>query len=276
MDGPIRPNRSEIHNRSDLTGRVGIVTGASAGLGRSAALALAARGASVLACARDLPALEETVELSSRLPGRIVARRCDVTVQRDIAAALTHAQRELGPLRFLVANAGRQIEKRLHETSDEEWAAVDAVNVRGVFWCAKRTIEAMLGHGLGGSIVVVASIASLAAEPSLAAYTVSKHAALGIARVIATDRGYTAAGIRANAVCPGEMETPMVRQWFAAHDDPERARREVAGGNPLERIADPTEVAEVIAFLVSDAASYVNGAAVQVDGGALSAVYTQS
>jgi NAD(P)-dependent dehydrogenase (short-subunit alcohol dehydrogenase family) len=259
---------------SDLTGRVGVVTGASGGLGRSVALALAARGATVLACARNLSALGETVDAASGLPGRIVSQRCDVTVEGDIADAVARAQRDLGPLRFLVANAGHQVEKRLHETSDEEWTAVDAVNVRGVFWCARRTIDAMLEHRLGGSIVVVASIASLAAEASLAAYTVSKHAALGISRVIATDRGYTAAGIRANAVCPGEMETPMVRQWFDSHDDPDQARRAVASGNPLERIADPDEVALVIAFLISDAASYVNGAAIPVDGGLRSAVYT--
>jgi NAD(P)-dependent dehydrogenase (short-subunit alcohol dehydrogenase family) len=227
----------------------------------------------VLACARDLPALEETAALGNGLPGRIVAQRCDVTVDDDVAAAVARADRELGPLRFLIANAGHQVEKRLHETTDEDWARVDAVNVRGTFWCAKCSVLAMLEHRLGGSIVIVASIASLAADPGLAAYTVSKHAALGIARVIATDRGYTAAGIRANALCPGEMETPMVRQYFDAHDDPVAARNAVARAIPLGRISDPDEVAEVIAFLVSDAASYVNGAALVADGGVMSAVY---
>lgn len=261
-------------SRSSIAGRVGIVTGASRGLGRSVALDLVARGATVLACARDASALEETVRLGAGLPGRILAQVCDVTVKDDIAAAVARAQRDCGPLRFLVANAGHQVEKRLHETSDEEWAAVDAVNVRGVFWCCKQAVEAMLEHRLGASIVIVASIASLSAEPSLAAYTVSKHAALGIARVIATDRGYAAAGIRANAVCPGDMETTMVRQYFDAHENPVEARRAVESAYPVERIAYPDEVASVISFLVSDEASFLSGAPIPVDGGLSAAVFT--
>ena len=262
-------------SRSSIVGRAGIVTGASRGLGRSAALDLAARGATVLACARDAGALDETVRLGADLPGRILAQPCDVTVQDDISAAVARVLRDCGPLRFLVANAGHLVEKRLHETSDEEWAAIDAVNVRGVFWCCKPAVEAMLEHRLGASIVIVASVASLSAEPSLAAYTVSKHAALGIARVIAADRGYAAAGIRANAVCPGDMETTMVRQYFDAHENPGEARRAVERAYPVERIADPAEVASVISFLISDEASFLNGAPVPVDGGLSSAVFTR-
>jgi NAD(P)-dependent dehydrogenase (short-subunit alcohol dehydrogenase family) len=184
------------------------------------------------------------------------------------------AEAELGPLRFLVANAGHQVERRLHETSSEDWAAVEAVNARGVFWCAKHAISAMLDHGLGGSIVVVASAVSLTADPSLAAYTASKHAALGIVRTIAADRGYAAAGIRANAVCPGDIETPMVRQYLDSHDDPELARREIESAYPMQRISAPEEVAAVVAFLVSDDASFMTGAPIPVDGGILSTLYT--
>ena len=263
-------------NRSSIAERAGIVTGASRGLGRTTALRLAAGGATVLACGRDLAGLQETARLAEGLAGRIVVQRCDVTILADVVAAVQRAREELGPLRFLIANAGHQVEKRLHETTDADWAAVDAVNVRGVFWCCRQALGAMLEHRLGASIVVVASIAALAAEPGLAAYTSSKHAALGIARVIATDRGYTAAGIRANAVCPGDVETPMVRRYFEAHADPAQARRAVQSAYPLGRIAEPAEVAEVIAFLVSDAASFVNGAPIPVDGGIMSAVFTHA
>jgi NAD(P)-dependent dehydrogenase (short-subunit alcohol dehydrogenase family) len=259
-----------------MTGRAGIVTGASRGLGRATALTLAARGADVVACARDEAALAETADLADGLPGRVVALRCDVTDEADVMGAVRCAQRELGPLRYLVANAGHQVERRLHETTNDDWAAVEAVNARGVFWCAKHAIEAMLGHGLGGSIVVVASAVSLTADPNLAAYTSSKHAALGIVRAIAADRGYAAARIRANAVCPGDMETPMVRQYFESHDDPEVARREIESAYPVGRIAAAEEVAAVIAFLVSDDASFMTGAPVPVDGGILSTLYTHA
>jgi NAD(P)-dependent dehydrogenase (short-subunit alcohol dehydrogenase family) len=257
-----------------LAGRAGIVTGASRGLGRATALLLAARGADVVACGRDEAALAETASLADGLPGRVLAQRCDVTHEPDVVAAVERCERELGPLRYVVANAGHQVERRLHETTNDDWAAVEAVNARGVFWCCKHAIGAMLEHRLGGSIVVVASAVSLTADPNLAAYTSSKHAALGIVRAVATDRGYAAAGIRANAVCPGDMETPMVRQYLDSHDDPELARREIESAYPVERIAAPEEVAAVIAFLVSDDASFMTGAPVAVDGGILSTLYT--
>jgi NAD(P)-dependent dehydrogenase (short-subunit alcohol dehydrogenase family) len=259
-----------------IAGRAGIVTGASRGLGRATALVLAARGADVVACARDQVALAETASLADGLPGRVVTQPCDVTVEGEVVAAVERCERDLGPLRYVVANAGHQVERRLHETTNEDWAAVEAVNARGVFWCAKHSIEAMLEHGLGGSIVVVASAVSLTADPNLAAYTSSKHAALGIVRAIAADRGYAAGGIRANAVCPGDMETPMVRRYLDSHDDPERARREIERVYPVERIAAPEEVAAVIAFLVSDDASFMTGAPVPVDGGILSSLYTHA
>jgi NAD(P)-dependent dehydrogenase (short-subunit alcohol dehydrogenase family) len=257
-----------------MNGRAGIVTGASRGLGRATALTLAARGADVVACARDEAALTETARLAQGLPGHVLAQRCDVTDERDVIAAVERAEGELGPLRYLVANAGHQVERRLHETTNEDWAAVEAVNARGVFRGAKHAIAAMLEHGLGGSIVVVASAVSLTADPNLAAYTASKHAALGIVRAIAADRGYAAAGIRANAVCPGDIDTPMVRQYLDSHDDPERARRAIERAYPMQRISAPEEVAAVIAFLVSDDASFMTGAAVPVDGGILSTLYT--
>lgn len=257
-----------------IAGRAGIVTGASRGLGRATALVLAARGADVVACGRDEAALAQTASLADGLTGRVLAQRCDVTNEPDVVAAVERCERELGALRYVVANAGHQVERRLHETTNDDWAAVEAVNARGVFWCCKHAIEAMLEHRRGGSIVVVASAVSLTADPNLAAYTSSKHAALGIVRAVATDRGYAAAGIRANAVCPGDMDTPMVRRYFDSHDDPERARREIESAYPVERIAAPEEVAAVIAFLVSDDASFMTGAPVPVDGGILSTLYT--
>ena len=108
----------------------------------------------------------------------------------------------------------------------------------------------------------------------LTAYTASKHAVLGLTRSIAVTRELARAGIRANAVLPGDMNTPMVQQYFAAHADPELARQEISSAYPMERIAEPAEVANVVRFLVSDDASFVNGAAIVVDGGLGAALYT--
>jgi NAD(P)-dependent dehydrogenase (short-subunit alcohol dehydrogenase family) len=107
----------------------------------------------------------------------------------------------------------------------------------------------------------------------LTAYTTSKHAVLGLTRRIAVTRPFARTGIRANAVLPGDMDTPMVQQYFAAHDDPEQARRQIAAVYPVERIADPAEVAGVVRFLVSDESSFVNGAAITVDRGVSAQLY---
>ena len=145
---------------------------------------------------------------------------------------------------------------------------------RSVFWCSKYAAAAMAAHGRGGSIVNVASVAALAADPILVAYSASKHAVLGLTRAMAVDRDLTRAGIRTNAVCPGDMETTMLTAYLEAQPDPGTARDAMASAYPIERIAQPSEVAEVIAFLISDRASYVNGSALVVDGGLSAAIFT--
>ena len=125
------------------------------------------------------------------------------------------------------------------DTTNEDWETIEATNVRGPFWVCKHGAAAMLRLGRGGSIVNVASVLSICADPMLTAYTTSKHAVLGLTRSIAVTRALARAGIRANAVLPGDMDTPMVQQYFAAHEDPEEARRQISSCYPVERIADP-------------------------------------
>ncbi|MFC9363733.1 SDR family NAD(P)-dependent oxidoreductase, partial [Rhodococcus sp. NPDC057014] len=248
--------------------------GASGGLGRATVLALAAHGANVIALSRNADTLQETAQMARGLHGTVVALQADVTDEPSVVEALTHVETSFGTLDFVVNNAGRQIERNFLETTNEDWDAIDLTNVRAPFWVCKHAAATMLRHGRGGSIVNIASVLSVSADPMLTAYTASKHAVLGLTRSIAVTRRLARAGIRANAVLPGDMNTPMVQQYFAAHADPELARQEIASAYPMERIAEPAEVANVVRFLVSDDASFVNGAAIVVDGGLGAALYT--
>jgi NAD(P)-dependent dehydrogenase (short-subunit alcohol dehydrogenase family) len=259
---------------SSCTGKSGLVTGASSGLGRAIVLDLAHSGATVLALSRNMEGLRETAALAADSPGCVQVLQADVTDERAVANAVACIETQFGTVDYVVNNAGRQIERGFLDTTNDDWDAIDATNVRGPFWVCKYAAQAMLRHGRGGSIVNVASVLSLSADPMLTAYTTSKHALLGLTRSVAVTRPLARAGIRANAVLPGDMDTPMVQQYFAAHDDPEEARRQIASFYPVERIADPSEVAHVVRFLVSDESSFVNGASIVVDGGLGASLYT--
>jgi NAD(P)-dependent dehydrogenase (short-subunit alcohol dehydrogenase family) len=256
-----------------LQGRVGIVTGASGGLGRDTAVRLASSGATVYALARRGDALNETAQPGSGLPGTIIPTVCDLTDEsavRDVFSAV--AARD--GLYFLVNNAAFQVERSLLETSTAEWDLVQGTNVTSAFWTCKYAVLAMVAGGAGGRIVNVASVSSFLGDALLPAYTASKHALVGLTRSLAVDRSLTRANILTNAVCPGDMETSMLTAYLDAHPDPAAARSSLESAYPLERIARPSEVAEVIAFLISDQASYVNGSTVVVDGGLSAAVFT--
>lgn len=254
-------------------GKSGLVTGASGGLGRAIVLALAADGANVVALSRNADGLRETAELAAGMDGTVATLAADVTDESAVIDAVRSVENRFGAVDYVVNNAGMQIERGFLETTNADWDAIDATNVRGPFWVCKHAAEAMVRLGRGGSIVNIASVLSTSADPMLTAYTASKHAVLGLTRSIAVTRPLAREGIRANAVLPGDMETPMVQQYFAAHDDPEEARRQISSFYPVERIAHPAEVAGVVRFLVSDEASFVNGASIVVDGGLGAALY---
>lgn len=252
------------------------MTGASGGLGRSTVLALAADGANVLAVSRNVDALQETVELAEHLAGTVLAMPADVCDERVVVRAIADVEERFAAVDFVVNNAGVQIEKGLLDTTNEDWDVIDRTNVRAPFWFCKYAAQAMLRLGNGGSIVNIASTLSIAADPMLTAYTASKHALIGLTRGVAVTRQFARAGIRCNAVLPGDMDTPMVQNYFAAHDDPAAARAAISSAYPVERIADPAEVAGVVRFLVSDESSFVNGASIVVDGGLAACLYTNA
>jgi NAD(P)-dependent dehydrogenase (short-subunit alcohol dehydrogenase family) len=252
-------------------GKVGVVTGSSRGLGREILLALAAEGASVVGLSRNAEAGVAGVEEAVSAGGRAVYQAGDVRREDDVAAAVDRCKSEFGGLDFIVNNAGILGEGRLHETTNELWDDLVATHLTGTFWGCKHAIAAMRASGRGGAIVNIGSILSFTGDGYLAAYTAMKSGVLGLTKAIAID--YALDGIRCNCVCPGDMETPMIEQYFDGTDDPAAAREEMEAAYPGKRIAHPREVATAVVYLVSDESSFVSGTPILVDGGLTAKTY---
>ena len=246
-----------------LEGRGVVVTGATKGLGRETALLMAAEGARVVAVGRDEADGRSLLDEAGGLPGSVAFHAGDVRDEETHTGAIARC-REEGRLDAYVNNAGiLGPEGPLHETSLEDWEEVNAVNMRGVFLGCRAATRRVREEG-GGRTVSVGTSFSPTADPFLTSYTATKHGVLGLTRALAVD--YASAGIRANCVLPGDMETPMILEYFAASDDPEATRKEMEDAYPIKRIARPREVAQAVLFLASDESSFVSGAELLVDG----------
>jgi NAD(P)-dependent dehydrogenase (short-subunit alcohol dehydrogenase family) len=249
-----------------LDGKVGVVTGISRGLGREIAYALTREGASLVGLSRDAELGQAVADEATRQGhGVAVFQQGDVRREEDIEAAIRRCMAEFGELNLLVNNAGILGESRLHETTNGLWDDLVATHLTATFWGCKHAIQEFRRAGKGGVIVNTGSILSFTGDGYLAAYTAMKAGVLGLTKAIAID--YAADGIRCNCICPGDMETPMIEQYFAGTDDPVAARTEMEGAYPSKRIARPEEVASAVVFLCSDESSFVNGAPLLVDGG---------
>ncbi len=253
-----------------LTGKVAIVTGAGSGIGKAIAERFAAEGAAVVLAERNRQSGAE-VEAALRA-GRAAARfiETDVSKAAEVRSMVERTVAEFGRLDILVNNAAIQILGRLADTSEEDWDRLHAVNLKGVFLCSKYAIPHMLRTG-GGSIVNIASILGFVGDPDLAAYCAAKGGVLALTKAAAL--AYGPDGIRVNAICPGDVDTPMVREYFEKDPNPEALRREIFSKYALRRIATPDEIAEAGLYLASDAASFVTGTALVIDGGLTSKCY---
>jgi NAD(P)-dependent dehydrogenase (short-subunit alcohol dehydrogenase family) len=248
---------------NQLEGKHAIVTGVGSGLGRAIAREFAAEGASVLGCDVDDATGMATMDGLGRFA------QADVSREADVAGLVDAALETWGRLDTLVNNAAIQIERELVETSEEELDRILAVNLKGVFFGCKHAVRAM--RGSGGAIVNVASILALVGDGILAAYCAAKGGVLGITRATAVQYGRH--GIRCNAICPGDIDTPLVQAYFDAAPDPAARRAEVAAEYPLGRIARPEEIARAVVFLASDDSGYMSGQTLVVDGGLLATCY---
>jgi NAD(P)-dependent dehydrogenase (short-subunit alcohol dehydrogenase family) len=232
--------------------RVAVVTGGASGIGRATTMRLAADAVRVAVL--DLMPGGRDADL---------VLTADVTDPASVAGAFKEILDAFGRIDVLVNNAGVSGSAEAtvcHETPIEDWDRVMAVNVRGPFLCTRAALPAMLRQG-SGHVITIASVAGLVAFPGRCAYTASKGAAVQFTRSLAVD--YAAAGIRANAVCPGMVETPMT-QWRL--DIPE-LRANAEANIPLGRVARPEEIADAVALLASDRLAYMTGHTLVVDGG---------
>lgn len=253
-----------------MDNKVGLVTGAASGLGYESAKLLASEGAAVLICDIDTANGEAAAEEIRNAGGTALFQHCDVSKEAEIIAAIAKVRSEWDGFDFMHNNAGIQVEKSILDTTNEEWDAINTVNLKAVFWGCKHAVVAMRETG-GGSIVNTASALSLVGDPFLPAYTATKHGVLGLTRAVGA--AYAIDGIRCNCVCPGDMETPMIIKYWEATGDPEQARIDMGAAYPAKKIGHPREVAQMILFLASDESSYVNASYMVVDGGLLSKCY---
>ena len=249
-------------------GKNAVVTGGASGIGRASAEILAARGARVSLI--DLPESDgEQVCTAIRfIGGSADFFPANVSKASEVDAAIKQARNAGGPIDILVVSAGIQRYGTALTTSDEQWEEVMAVNLSGAWYAARACLLDMVDRG--GAIVNVASVQSLASQHNVLAYTASKHALIGITRSMAMD--FASMRVRVNAVCPGTVDTSMLR-WAASLDpDPKSVLDACAQMHPLGRIARPKEIGEVVAFLAHENASFVTGAVWTVDGGLLTLI----
>ncbi|GAA2345194.1 SDR family NAD(P)-dependent oxidoreductase [Dactylosporangium salmoneum] len=249
----------------EFDGKVAIVTGGLSGIGRAAAQVLSARGATVVAAG-----LPPAAGAEAKLPG-VEYAELSVTDEAATAHLIARVAATHGGLDIVVAAAGIQRYGTASDTTADEWNEVLAVNVTGAFHAVKHALPHLRARG-SGSIVLVSSVQAFITQSAVAAYTTSKGALNAFARSIAVDEAKN--GIRANTVCPASVDTPMLRasarMFSDGTDEGTQALVESWGrSHPLGRVARPEEVAEAIAFLAGDRASFITGVALPVDGGLL-------
>lgn len=244
-------------------GKVVLVTGGAGGIGRTTAIAFAQAGASVVVADRDAAAGQQVAEEIAGLGGRAAFVPVDVTSADDAKRMVAFTVEHFGRLDAAFNNAGIELEAKPTADCDEEtFDRVIAVNLKGVWLCMKHEIAQMLAQGGGGAIVNTASVAGLVGAPLMPAYCASKHGVVGLTKAAAAEYGRHK--IRVNAVCPGVISTPMMERAFAA--DPRR-QPQVERLHLLKRVGTPEEIANAVLFLCSDAASFVTGHPMAVDGG---------
>jgi NAD(P)-dependent dehydrogenase (short-subunit alcohol dehydrogenase family) len=251
----------------EFTGKVALITGGGGGIGRASAIGFAGRGAKVVVVDSDATAGEASAELVRQRGGDARFVRADVTKSTDVQAYVKATLDAYGSIDCFFNNAG--IEGQMAPTQEYDEAVFDAVigvNLKGVFLGLRHVLPVMLKQG-HGAIVNTASTAALFGGPGMAPYVASKHGVLGLTKVASAD--VARLGIRVNAVCPGPVETRMMRSIEAQRNptDPQTVHDMTAAATPTGRYAAPDEVANVVMYLCSDFAVHITGTHIVIDGG---------
>ncbi|PYP06247.1 MAG: short chain dehydrogenase [Gemmatimonadetes bacterium] len=248
-----------------LEGKAAVITGAGSGIGRASALRFAQQGARlVLTDVHDAEA-DAVVRAIAQAGGTACFVHADVSRRADNERMIDVCVERYGRLDILFCNAGITLPKLLSHSSDEDIDRLLAVNVKGPLYAARHAIAIMLGQPDGGVLLFTASKTGLVAQTDSPVYCASKGAVVMLAKALALD--YAARGIRVNALCPGIIDTPMLRQFADAMPDPGAAWAAYRAAQPLGRLGTPEECAAAALWLVSPEASFVTGVALPVDGG---------
>jgi NAD(P)-dependent dehydrogenase (short-subunit alcohol dehydrogenase family) len=252
-------------HEGEFAGKVAVVTGGAMGIGEAVARLLAERGAQVAIIDREVEAAMSVADAIIAAGGEAVALHADVTVGAEVARAIDSAIARFGRLDVVSNNAGIQRYGDAVSTSDDAWDAVLDTNLKSAYIVCREAMPHLVRAR--GAIVNMASVQSFATQRNVLAYTSAKHGLIGLTRSVALDGA--AAGVRCNAVAPGSVDTPMLRNALALDPDPAGLMRAVIAMHPLGRIATPREVAEAVTFLASDRAAFITGTTLTVDGGLL-------
>ncbi|MEI7543215.1 MAG: SDR family oxidoreductase [Mycobacteriaceae bacterium] len=249
-------------NTEEFAGKVAVITGAAGGIGRESARLFAERGASVIVADINLPGAQQTVDIITAGGGVATAVQVDVASSASVKAMVETTIATYGRLDIAHNNAGiKGADETVVDMPEEVWSAGISIMLDGVFYCMKHEIPEMLKVG-GGAIINTSSGAGLIGVARFANYVAAKHGVIGLTKAAALE--YITQGVRINAICPGTARSQMVEEWMQGSAEAEAS---VAALHPIGRIAGPEEIAEAAVWLASDAASFVVGTAMSVDGG---------
>jgi dehydrogenase/reductase SDR family member 4 len=245
----------------DLTGRVAVITGSSRGIGKAIALECAKMGATIVVSSRKIEACQAVVSEIGRAGGKATAFACNIGVKSNLEALVAHAMREHGRIDILIPNAAiNPVYGPSSEVSDEIWDKVLTSNLTATHWLCQMVLPGMAERG-GGSVVLLSSIVSVFGSANLGIYAISKAAEAQLARNLAVEWGPR--GVRVNSIGPGVVKTDFAK---ALYENP-KAAAIIANGTCLKRLGEPEDIAGVAVFLASDAARYITGQLILVDGG---------
>src|SRR4051794_3942231 len=254
-----------------LQGKVAVVTGAGGGIGAALCRRFAEEGCSVVAADVNADLLQGLAqEVSERGVGALQPVAADISTDEGNAELVERAKSRFGGLDVFHANAAVQVMGGLETSTAEDWQKMFSTNLYGVASGLRHAVPELRARG-GGSLILTASVLGLVGDPDLPAYGAMKGGVRSLCRSLATSLGPD--NIRVNTICPGDVETPMVTQFFAFQPDPAAARAEITDRYPMRRFADPRDVANAALFLASDDSTYISGTDVIVDGGLLARIY---
>jgi NAD(P)-dependent dehydrogenase (short-subunit alcohol dehydrogenase family) len=246
-----------------LENKVAFITGAGRGIGQAIARKMALEGAAVALAEIDFDSAQSTAEELTLQGFRAIPLQTDITHEADVQAAVSQVLDQFGHIDILVNNAGKTFHYDATVMTEADWDNAMNVDVKGAWFCCKHILPGMIAAN-NGSIINIASVHARITAPAHFPYAAAKSALVGLTRNLALD--YARYNIRVNAICPGWVRTELVQHWFDMQPDPKSAEERVLSFQPLQRLGTPEEIANFVAFVASDEASFITGAELVIDG----------